>query len=330
MPYAPGIQNISGQLAAQGISAGGQAYANAINSVGGSVMDFIKREDERTKTVGAIRSFLNDPYYQQQVSKDPELSSLGEKIKAGKGSFNEVQQFLGSLTTAGHMRDQQMKQQQLDATLAYNNALREQAIANTAATEAATNERERLRKAAEERAGLLKTVFAMSAPATEDGEEPVQISSNELFKNAIAAGMTPDADTIRMFDKMGEYELGQSKLAQRASEAEKRAALLETKAAISELQAERRGNDPVLLNLERGLADGTLSKEQYNQFYLDRLKVLTTRKENPLDAIAGTLDRLLGGESGGSQAPKNPPGAPAPAPAPKTPATARFGIQPIP
>jgi hypothetical protein len=155
MPYAPGIQNISGQLAAQGISAGGQAYANAINSVGGSVMDFIKREDERTKTVGAIRSFLNDPYYQQQVSKDPELSSLGEKIKAGKGSFNEVQQFLGSLTTAGHMRDQQMKQQQLDATLAYNTALTESAKANKAATEAATAERVRGNQIADQ---LFKTI----------------------------------------------------------------------------------------------------------------------------------------------------------------------------
>ena len=155
MPYAPGIQNISGQLAAQGISAGGQAYANAINSVGGSVMDFIKREDERTKTVGAIRSFLNDPYYQQQVSKDPELSSLGEKIKAGKGSFNEVQQFLGSLTTAGHMRDQQMKQQQLDATLAYNTALTEAAKANKAATEAATAERVRGNQIADQ---LFKTI----------------------------------------------------------------------------------------------------------------------------------------------------------------------------
>lgn len=159
MPYAPGVQNISGQLAAQGILARGQAYGNAIGNVASGVQDFMKREEERAKTVGAIQGFLNDPYYQQQISRDPLLSATGEKIKAGKAGLNEVQQFLGSLTAAGHARDQQMKQDQLNASIAYNTALTEQAKANKLATDAATAERTRQNALSDQ---MLKTVAEFS------------------------------------------------------------------------------------------------------------------------------------------------------------------------
>ena len=147
MPYAPGIQDISGQLLAQGMLGAAQTRAQAMGDVGQFMRSFgseiLKNEEERQKTTGAIKAFIDDPYYQQKIAQNPELTNAVDRIKAGKAGSAEVKGFLGTLTTMQHTREEQMKADQMQAQTQYNQALREQAIANKAATDAATAERVR-------------------------------------------------------------------------------------------------------------------------------------------------------------------------------------------
>lgn len=147
MPYAPGIQDISGQLLAQGMLGAAQTRAQTAGNIGQFMGNFgsqiLKNEQERQQAAGVITGFLNDPYYQQQIAQNPELYSASEKIKSGKAGLNDVKQFLGTLTTMQGTREQQAKMDQMQAQTQYNQALREQAIAAKAATDAATAERVR-------------------------------------------------------------------------------------------------------------------------------------------------------------------------------------------
>lgn len=147
MPYNPGIQDISGQLLAQGMLNAAQTRVQTAGDISKFLQnfgsDFLKNEQERQQASGVIQGFLNDPYYQQQVAQNPELYSTAEKIKNGKARLSDVRGFLGTLTTMQNTREQQAKMEQMQVQTQYNQALREQAIANRAATEAATAERVR-------------------------------------------------------------------------------------------------------------------------------------------------------------------------------------------
>ena len=144
MPYNPQIQDISGQILAQGMMNAAQMRAQTAGDIGQFMGNFgsqiLKNEQERQQAAGVIQGFLNDPYYQQQIAQNPELYSASEKIQSGKARLSDVKQFLGTLTTMQGTREQQAKMDQMQAQTAYNQALRDQAIATSAATQAATAE----------------------------------------------------------------------------------------------------------------------------------------------------------------------------------------------
>ena len=89
MPYAPGIQDISGQLIAQGMSQAGAARARAIESLGESITGGIKTyQQNQIFTNQALAKFgtgLQDPqfkqYVQQIVNDDPNAPQVPEALK---------------------------------------------------------------------------------------------------------------------------------------------------------------------------------------------------------------------------------------------------------
>ena len=206
MPYAPGIQDISGQLLAQGMLGAAQTRAQAMGDVGQFMRSFgseiLKNEEERQKTTGAIKAFIDDPYYQQKIAQNPELTNAVDRIKAGKAGSAEVKGFLGTLTTMQHTREEQMKADQMQAQIQYNQALREQAIANKAATDAATAERVRQNQISDQMLTRVKELDdfdrmdAAGTPFTIEQAERYQTLKNNPFlpgiKNAMQAGV-PDA-----------------------------------------------------------------------------------------------------------------------------------------
>ena len=89
MPYAPGIQDISGQLIAQGMSQAGAARARAIESLGESITGGIKSyQQNQLFTNQALAKFgtgLQDPqfkqYVQQIVNDDPNAPQVPDALK---------------------------------------------------------------------------------------------------------------------------------------------------------------------------------------------------------------------------------------------------------
>ena len=89
MPYAPGIQDISGQLIAQGMSQAGAARARAIESLGESISGGIKQyQQNQLFTNQSLAKFgmgLQDPtfkqYVDQVVNDDPNAPQVPEALK---------------------------------------------------------------------------------------------------------------------------------------------------------------------------------------------------------------------------------------------------------
>ena len=90
MPYAPGIQDISGQLIAQGMSQAGAARARAIESIGESIVGGIKNyQQNQLVTNQALGKFgtavYNDPqfktYVQSIVQDDPNAPQVPDALK---------------------------------------------------------------------------------------------------------------------------------------------------------------------------------------------------------------------------------------------------------
>ena len=89
MPYAPGIQDISGQLIAQGMSQAGAARARAIESLGESISGGIRQyQQNRIITQQAIGKFgqgLQNPEFKTYVtsilSDDPNAPQVSPAIK---------------------------------------------------------------------------------------------------------------------------------------------------------------------------------------------------------------------------------------------------------
>lgn len=164
MPYNPGVQDLSGQILAQGMMARTQGITSAIK-------DFAKNEDDRQKTVAAVKGMMMDPYFQQQLSTDPQLLATAEKVKSGNARLSDVQAFLGTLTTMQHGRQEELQRQELEVKKQYNDALREQAIAQAASIDAATKERERQ--------NLISNEFLKSVKEADDLEK-MQSAGREL------------------------------------------------------------------------------------------------------------------------------------------------------
>ena len=321
MPYNPGVQDISGQLLAQGMlnaaQTRGQMYGDIGQFVSNLGTSFLKQEEERQKSASAIKGFLNDPYYQQQIAQNPELTAEMDKIKTGKAKLNDVRGFLGTLSTMQHMREETMKADQMETQRQYNQALREQALAQAVATESAVNERERMRTEALERAKLLKEVFGAEqaqAVSPEDtafyegigGEaaapEKRQLGASEAFRQFVSKGGVPDEATIRMFGGlMGEEVAGAKLEGQRAAAAERAAGAAATQAAktegalkLIEAKADAK-KDEGIQTIYQMLQDKVITDQEAQQLIRRRLEVLV-EKRNPM---AELVDILTGGKTGG-------------------------------
>ena len=155
MPYAPGIQDISGQLIAQGMSQAGAARARAIESLGESIVGGIKNyQQNQLVTNQALGKFgtaiYNDPefknYVQSIVQDDPNAPQVPDALKkafkniaAGKpdiydaalvgtaaDGFQQARQFQrqGALATAQINAQQAETYQKLLQGVAMENARR--------------------------------------------------------------------------------------------------------------------------------------------------------------------------------------------------------------
>lgn len=318
MPYNPQVQDISGQLLAQGMMQRAQ-------SISGLVGDFMKMEDERQKTTGALKGFLSDPYYQQQVNSNPELAGFAQKVQKGNASLGDVRQFLGTMTAMQSAREQQMKADQMEAQRQYNQALREQTLANAVATEVSVAERERARDEALARARLLKEVFGTEQAQAVSPEDNVffegiagpgmvptetrQRTASEAMREFIARGGVPDEATIRTIGGlMGEEVAGAKLEGQRAIAAERAAGAAATQAARTEgalktieARAEQQ-LDPGIRSINAMEASGDYTKEEAREARKKRIEALN--KADPIQALLGKL--LLGGgmDSGDTITPK--------------------------
>jgi hypothetical protein len=89
MPYAPGIQDISGQLIAQGMSQAGAARARAIESLGESISGGIKQYQQNQmftqQALGKFGQQLQDPTFKQYVDRvvndDPNAPQVPDALK---------------------------------------------------------------------------------------------------------------------------------------------------------------------------------------------------------------------------------------------------------
>lgn len=205
MPYNPGVQDISGQLLAQGMMQRTQALT-------GLVGDFLKMEDERQKTTGVLKGFLSDPYYQQQVNTNPELSAFAQKVQKGNASLSDVRQFLGTMTTMQGVREQQMKEAQMQSQQAYTQALRDQAIATAAATQAAAEERRQQIENEKIANEILSDVLQFGAEATEEDMPSPQRSVQDIRRQYLEAGGPMTPGVVDFLRQMGQQELGQARL----------------------------------------------------------------------------------------------------------------------
>jgi hypothetical protein len=126
MPYNPGIQDISGQLIAQGMSQAGAARAQAIQSIGQSITGGIKQYQQNQfltkQALGKFSGQMADPNFADFVRKamadDPntpisaELKTALKNVSAGKSDVYDAG-VLAAFTDAyqDNMRGQLMQAQ---------------------------------------------------------------------------------------------------------------------------------------------------------------------------------------------------------------------------
>lgn len=237
MPYNPQVQDISGQLLAQGMMQRAQ-------SISGLVGDFMKMEDERQKTTGALKGFLSDPYYQQQVNSNPELAGFAQKVQKGSASLGDVRQFLGTMTAMQSAREQQQKADQMEAQRQYNDALRQQALSNKMAIDAATAERTRQNQIANQISASIKEFQDLEGiekgggTLTSQQSDRLETLRDNPFLVTARQGMSAGLDPISAIKLGQSQEAMDTKAAyndlvlqMRAMEAENRRAKAEAEAA---------------------------------------------------------------------------------------------------
>lgn len=136
MPYAPGIQDISGQLIAQGMSQAGAARARAIESIGESVAGGIKQYQQNqmftNQALGKFGMGLQDPTFKQYVNQivndDPNAPQVPDALKKAfkNASAGKVDIYDAALlgTAAEGYQQNQMKQAQAALVMAQTDELR--------------------------------------------------------------------------------------------------------------------------------------------------------------------------------------------------------------
>jgi hypothetical protein len=311
MPYNPQVQDISGQILAQGMRAQSQGIASGI---GAGIQNFMKMEEERRKTTGAIQGMLADPYFQQELAKNPTLSAAASKIQSGKANLNDVQQFLGSLTSMQYGRKQQMDDQRLKMEQETLKMQQENAITNRAYVQGQLDAIKRKEREAQQRSEAMSRIFGMTAeekelPADTEGYiegvmgaeaagAPVTrrrpLTAAEGMRAFAGTGATIDEETVRTFGMMageeaarGREAIEREKLVTRATDAERRLQLAEAKMGMS--------RDPVIAYYQDMVSQNRMPQEQADKLIEERVKALNALKLSTEDKL-----NMLSGGAGGT------------------------------
>jgi len=314
MPYNPQIQDISGQLLAQGMRAQSQGIASGIGS---GIQNFMKMEEERRKTTGAIQGMLADPYFQQQLANDPTMSAAATKIQSGKASLGDVQQFLGSMTSMQFGRQQQMKDQQMKMEQQRLQMEQANALSTRAYQKGMTDAILRKEAEAKRQAEALVKVFGKTVDEVEEVSPETRAYLEEMGLGADAAtptvrkrGLTaaeaiqeygrmgaPVTDeTVRLFGALGGEEANRAKERQRLLESETKAGDAERKLQMRELEMELSNRDPVISLLLRQRKMGEITEDEYRAAIKKQIEFLQTSKPN---MVADLVQALISGGGGG-------------------------------
>jgi len=253
MPYNPQIQDISGQLIAQGMSQAGAIRAKAKSDLASTIADTVtggirQYQQNRVLTQQALGKFgqgMENPEFKQYVtsilSDESKASQVPSSIvsavkKAQKGDINVYDAAL-----LGSFVDTFAKSKQDEAQRLYTNALREQTLANQKSIDAATEDRKRqaeavnrMRNATKEYRDLM-TMDRDGAPMTiEQAERFNMLKDNELIRT-VAQGEEVGLDApeaIKLFQNQQAMDLrGDLAIAQRtAADAERARRIAEAEA----------------------------------------------------------------------------------------------------
>jgi hypothetical protein len=313
MPYNPQIQDISGQILAQGMRARSQGIASGMGS---GIQNFMKMEEERRKTTGAIQGMLADPYFQQELAKDPTMSAAAAKIQSGKASLGDVQQFLGSMTSMQFGRQQQMKDQQMKMEQQRLEMEQANALSTRAYQKGMTDAIARKEAEAKKQAEMLAKVFGSTVeeeltPETRayleemglgGGAPPRRpLTAAEGLREYAATGAPITDETVRLFGALGGEETNRAKERQRQLELEGKLGDTERKLQMRELEMELANRDPVISLLLRQRKMGEITEDEYRAAIKKQVEFLQTSRPNMIADLVQTLMESGGGGGGGGR-----------------------------
>lgn len=318
MPYNPQVQDISGQILAQGMRAQSQGIASGI---GTGIQNFMKMEEERRKTTGAIQGMLADPYFQQELAKNPTLNAAASKIQSGKANLNDVQQFLGSLTSMQYGRQQQMNEQRLKMEQDTLRMQQENAITNRAYLQGQTDAIRRKQDEAEKLSTAMKDVFGAKrmitelSPDTEGYIEGVMgpeaarapitrergLTVEEAIPELLSRGVAITDESVGVLRALGGEQERVRKEALKREELEGRLAKTTSELALAREKL-LQDKDRILLNLKLRYDRGELTYDEYNRMANEYVKNQSRRKPTIGEEMAEYAEelRLRGGGQGGS------------------------------
>lgn len=198
MPYAPGIQDISGQLLAQGMSQAGQMKARALAGLGESISESItgglkQYQQNQIYTQQALGKFgiaMQDPtfkaYVQGIANDDPNAPQVPDPIKKAIKNIQAGKADIYDATLVGSL-GQDFQQNQLISAQARN--LRAEAASREAATQRINAAAERLLKFREAIGGAGLGAPEAPPPALQPTVPQAPAVSPEVLKFAPSGAM---------------------------------------------------------------------------------------------------------------------------------------------
>ena len=285
MPYNPGVQDMSGQLRAQGIR-------GASSTITQGFEEFGKRERERQSALGSIMgSVQGDPSFMDEISKNPDsdLAKIFSRAQSGRASNAEIQQLSGLAASRRFDQERQVKAAAAKSEQTRNDALNTMAIAQAAQIKGADEERLKNREQAKARASVFADVFKNQG-RDEDGNA-MPIEADAFIKAMGERGLPLDPQTMELFGAMQTSSLGRSKLAQATAAAERRAQIAEDK--------NNQSRDKDLDQINQMEIDKDYTPEEAKQA---RRELAQYRRTRPLGAgaeIAAALGLGAGAGTGG-------------------------------
>lgn len=302
MPYSPNVQDISGQLRAQGIR-------GASSTITQGFEEFGKRERERQSALGSIMgSIQGDPSFMEDISKNPDgdLAKIFSRAQSGRASNAEIQQLSGLAASRRFDQERQAKATAAESERTRNAALNTMAIAQAAQIKGADEERQKNREQATARASVFAEIFKNQGRDADGNAMPIEADS--FIKAMGQRGLPLDPQTMELFGAMQTSSLARSKLAQATTAAERRAQIAEDK--------NNQSRDKDLDQINQMVKDGDYTEEEGKQA---RRELSLYRRTRPLGAGAEIAAALgLGGGGGGGIDPRVkdiiPGGAKPPAP----------------